>query len=158
MLFPRFARIRLNHRCGLHASVHWYLQAKHKSQPQHTDEMRSGALSLDCGRESSLSSVSTFTTDSLENKLSSANSKDHSSRGYAYSERTDVSVMQVKSVYSSDIRVSVSSALCTSSHGSGGEDSESFGEKSCVTPLQYQRLMETHSPLVQLPIFLCQSP
>ncbi|KAI5009531.1 hypothetical protein ZWY2020_011668 [Hordeum vulgare] len=101
---------------------------KHRSQPQHTDEMRSAALSFDCGRESSLSSSSTFTTDSLENKLSSANSKDRSSGEYAYSERTDVSDMQVKSVSSSDIRVSVSSALSTSSHGSGGEDSESFGD------------------------------
>lgn len=101
---------------------------KQKSQPQHTDEMCSGALSFDCGRESSLSSGSTFTADSLENKLSSANSKDHSSREYAYSERTDVSDMQVKSVSSSDIRVSVSSALSTSSHGSGGEDSEPFGD------------------------------
>ncbi|XP_020197183.1 PH, RCC1 and FYVE domains-containing protein 1 [Aegilops tauschii subsp. strangulata] len=101
---------------------------KHRSQPQHTDEMRSSALSFDCGRESSLSSSSTFTTDSLENKLSSANSKDRSSGEYAYSERTDVSDMQVKSVSSSDIRVSVSSALSTSSHGSGGEDSESFGD------------------------------
>ena len=39
-----------------------------------------------------------------------------------------MSDMQVKSVSSSDIRVSVSSALSTSSHGSGGEDSESFGD------------------------------
>ncbi|KQJ85411.1 PH, RCC1 and FYVE domains-containing protein 1 isoform X2 [Brachypodium distachyon] len=101
---------------------------QHGSQPQYTDGMRTGALSFDCGRESSLSSSSTYTTDSLENKLSSANStKDRSSGEYTYSERTDASEMQVKSASSSDIRVSVSSALSTSSHGSG-EDSESFGD------------------------------
>ena len=84
---------------------------------------------MQCARESSLSSSSTFTSDSFENKLSSANStKDRSSGEYTYSERTDVSDMQVKSVTSSDIRISVSSALSTSSHGSGGEDSESFGD------------------------------
>ncbi|CAM0901590.1 unnamed protein product [Alopecurus aequalis] len=101
---------------------------QHGSHPQQTDEMRSAALSFDIGRESSLSSSSTFTTDSLENKLSSANSKDRSSGEYTYSERTDVSDMQLKGASSSDIRVSVSSALSTSSHGSGGEDSESFGD------------------------------
>ncbi|KAL6651738.1 hypothetical protein ACP70R_010663 [Stipagrostis hirtigluma subsp. patula] len=102
---------------------------QHGSQPQHIGGLRNGNLSFDCGRESSLSSSSTFTTDSLENKLSSANSsKDRSSGEYTYSERTDVSDMQVKSVSSSDIRISVSSALSTSSHGSGGEDSESFGD------------------------------
>uniref|UniRef100_A0ACD5Y9T9 Uncharacterized protein n=1 Tax=Avena sativa TaxID=4498 RepID=A0ACD5Y9T9_AVESA len=101
---------------------------QHGSQPQHVGEMRSASLSFDVGRESSLSSSSTFTTDSLENKLSSANSKDRSSGEYAYSERTDASDMQVKSASSLDIRVSVSSVLSTSSHGSGGDDSESFGD------------------------------
>ncbi|RCV14793.1 hypothetical protein SEVIR_3G008200v4 [Setaria viridis] len=102
---------------------------QHGSQAQHIDGIRNAGLSFDCARESSLSSSSTFTSDSLENKLSSANStKDRSSGEYTYSERTDVSDMQVKSVSSSDIRISVSSALSTSSHGSGGEDSESFGD------------------------------
>ncbi|KAG2575848.1 hypothetical protein PVAP13_7KG365400 [Panicum virgatum] len=102
---------------------------QHGSQAQHIDGIRNAGLSFDCARESSLSSSSTFTSDSFENKLSSANStKDRSSGEYTYSERTDVSDMQVKSVTSSDIRISVSSALSTSSHGSGGEDSESFGD------------------------------
>jgi alpha-tubulin suppressor-like RCC1 family protein len=84
---------------------------------------------LQCGRDSSLSSSSTVTTDSLENKLSSANStKDRSSGEYTCSERTNVSDMQVKSVSSSDNRISISSALSTSSQGSGGDDSESFGD------------------------------
>jgi hypothetical protein len=74
---------------------------------------------LQGARESSLSGSSTFTSDSFENKLSSVNStKDRSSGEYTYSERTDVSDMQLKSVSSSDIRISVSSALSTSSHGS----------------------------------------
>ncbi|KAJ1273568.1 hypothetical protein BS78_06G291700 [Paspalum vaginatum] len=102
---------------------------QHGSQAQHMDGIRNTGLSFDCARASSLSSSSTFTSDSLENKFSSANStKDRSSGEYTYSERTDVSDMQVKSVASSDIRISVSSALSTSSHGSGGEDSESFGD------------------------------
>ncbi|KAG8066800.1 hypothetical protein GUJ93_ZPchr0004g39520 [Zizania palustris] len=92
------------------------------------DGIRNGALSFECGRDSSLSSSSAYTMDSLENKLSSANStKDRSSGEFTYSERTDVSDMQVKGA-SSDIRISVSSALSTSSHGSGGDDSESFGD------------------------------
>ncbi|XP_062227207.1 PH, RCC1 and FYVE domains-containing protein 1-like isoform X2 [Phragmites australis] len=103
--------------------------AQHRSQSQHIDGMHNTGLSFDCGRDSSLSSSSTFTSDSLENKLSSANStKDRSSGEYTYSERTDVSDMQVKSVSSSDIRISISSALSTSSQGSGGDDSESFGD------------------------------
>ncbi|XP_062185692.1 PH, RCC1 and FYVE domains-containing protein 1-like [Phragmites australis] len=102
---------------------------QHGSQSQYIDGIRNAGLSFDCGRESSLSSSSTFTSDSLDNKLSSANStKDRSSGEYTYSERTDVSDMQVKSISSSDIRISVSSALSTSSHGSGGDDSESFGD------------------------------
>ncbi|KAL6844313.1 hypothetical protein ACP4OV_025986 [Aristida adscensionis] len=102
---------------------------QHGSQPQQIGGLRNGNLSFDCGRESSISSSSTFTTDSFENKLSSAAStKDRSSGEFTYSERTDVSDMQMKSVSSSDIRISVSSALSTSSHGSGGEDSESFGD------------------------------
>ncbi|KAG8066796.1 hypothetical protein GUJ93_ZPchr0004g39520 [Zizania palustris] len=101
---------------------------QHVSQPQHMDGIRNGALSFECGRDSSLSSSSAYTMDSLENKLSSANStKDRSSGEFTYSERTDVSDMQVKGA-SSDIRISVSSALSTSSHGSGGDDSESFGD------------------------------
>jgi hypothetical protein len=31
--FPRSARIRLKHRCGLHASVHWYLQESTDPNP-----------------------------------------------------------------------------------------------------------------------------
>ncbi|KAG8043983.1 hypothetical protein GUJ93_ZPchr0458g22335 [Zizania palustris] len=101
---------------------------QHESQPQHMDGIYNGALSFECGRDSNLSSSSAYTTDSLENKLSSANStKDRSSGEFTYSERTDVSDMQVKGA-SLDIRISVSSALSTSSHGSGGEDSESFGD------------------------------
>ncbi|XP_052152085.1 PH, RCC1 and FYVE domains-containing protein 1-like [Oryza glaberrima] len=100
---------------------------QHGSQHQHIDGIRNGALSFECGRDSSLSSSSAYTTDSFENKLSSANSaKDRSSGEFTYSERTDVSDMQVKGA-SSDIRISVSSALSTSSHGSG-DDSESFGD------------------------------
>uniref|UniRef100_A0A804MCV6 Regulator of chromosome condensation (RCC1) family with FYVE zinc finger domain n=1 Tax=Zea mays TaxID=4577 RepID=A0A804MCV6_MAIZE len=104
-------------------------RGQHGSQVQHIDGIRIAGLPFDGARESSLSGSSTFTSDSFENKLSSVNSsKDRSSGEYTYSERTDVSDMQVKSVSSSDIRISVSSALSTSSHGSGGEDSESFGD------------------------------
>ncbi|AQK53296.1 hypothetical protein ZEAMMB73_Zm00001d050950 [Zea mays] len=92
-------------------------RGQHGSQVQHIDGIRIAGLPFDGARESSLSGSSTFTSDSYENKLSSVNStKDRSSGEYTYSERTDVSDMQVKSVSSSDIRISVSSALSTSSH------------------------------------------
>ncbi|AQK52909.1 hypothetical protein ZEAMMB73_Zm00001d050670 [Zea mays] len=94
-------------------------RGQHGSQVQHIDGIRIAGIPFDGARESSLSGSSTFTSDSFENKLSSVNStKDRSSGEYTYSERTDVSDMQLKSVSSSDIRISVSSALSTSSHGS----------------------------------------
>ncbi|KAG1327941.1 PH, RCC1 and FYVE domains-containing protein 1 [Cocos nucifera] len=53
--------------------------------------------------------------------------KDHSFENLVYSERSHLTNMQVKGA-SSDIRVSVSSAPSTSSHGSAQDDCDAFGD------------------------------
>ncbi|XP_020088433.1 uncharacterized protein LOC109710332 isoform X2 [Ananas comosus] len=89
----------------------------------------SGGLSFDSGtRDSSLSNNSFITVDSLENKLNlNTSTKVHSFEDLNYAERTDVTDMQLKNS-PSDIRISISSAPSTSSHGSAQEDSEFFGD------------------------------
>ncbi|XP_072989524.1 PH, RCC1 and FYVE domains-containing protein 1-like isoform X1 [Typha latifolia] len=92
------------------------------------DGWSDGGLSVDSGRERSISSNSTVTVDSLDNKIRSSTSTEKQSfEDFEYSERTNVIDMQLKGS-SSDIRISVSSAPSTSSHGSGQEDYESFGD------------------------------
>ncbi|XP_008785790.1 PH, RCC1 and FYVE domains-containing protein 1-like [Phoenix dactylifera] len=96
------------------------------------DGRSDGGFSFDDGRDLISNYLDYKCTDTiLDSPQSKINTislpKDHSFENLVYSERSHPTSMQVKGA-SSDIRVSVSSAPSTSSHGSAQDDGDAFGD------------------------------